>query len=105
MLRNYDPQTGRFLQNDPYDQFASGYVGMGNYPVNGVDPSGGLSGPGSAIAQVACSGSERGCWEKSYHWTNCPATTKAKNRLLVKVHFNNLELKLLWVYAKYCVVA
>ena len=27
-LRSYDPQTGRFLQNDPYDQFASGYVGM-----------------------------------------------------------------------------
>jgi len=46
-LRSYDPQIGRFLQNDPYDQFASGYVGMGNDPVNGVDPSGGLfGGPG-----------------------------------------------------------
>ena len=43
-LRSYDPQIGRFLQNDPYDQFASGYVGMGNDPVNGVDPSGGLFG-------------------------------------------------------------
>ena len=31
-LRSYDPQTGRFLQQDPYDQFASGYVGMGNDP-------------------------------------------------------------------------
>jgi len=46
-LRSYGPQIGRFLQNDPYDQFASGYVGMGNDPVNGVDPSGGLfGGPG-----------------------------------------------------------
>ena len=31
-LRSYDPQIGRFLQSDPYDQFASGYVGMGNDP-------------------------------------------------------------------------
>jgi RHS repeat-associated protein len=42
-LRSYDPQTGRFINADPYDQFASGYVGMGNDPVNGVDPSGGFS--------------------------------------------------------------
>jgi hypothetical protein len=44
MLRSYDPQIGRFLQNDPYDQFSSGYVGMGNDPGNGVDPSGGFFG-------------------------------------------------------------
>ena len=44
MLRSFDPQTGRFLQHDPYDQFASGYVGMGNDPANGVDPSGGFWG-------------------------------------------------------------
>ncbi|TAD87615.1 MAG: hypothetical protein EAY75_06030, partial [Bacteroidetes bacterium] len=42
-LRSYDAQTGRFLQNDPYDQFLSGYVGIGNDPVNMVDPSGGVS--------------------------------------------------------------
>jgi hypothetical protein len=40
-LRSYDPQLGRFLQWDPYDQYASGYVGMGNDPVNMVDPTGG----------------------------------------------------------------
>ena len=46
-LRSYDPQIGRFLQNDPYDQFASGYVGMGNDPVNSIDEDGGLvGGPG-----------------------------------------------------------
>ncbi|MBX3240737.1 MAG: hypothetical protein KIT80_00125 [Chitinophagaceae bacterium] len=27
---------------DPYDQFPSPYTGMGNNPVNGVDPDGGL---------------------------------------------------------------
>jgi hypothetical protein len=42
-LRSYDPQIGRFLQNDPYDEFASGYVGMGNDPANLTDPSGGCS--------------------------------------------------------------
>jgi RHS repeat-associated protein len=40
-LREYDPQIGRFTTPDPYDQFASGYVGMGNDPVNNIDPSGG----------------------------------------------------------------
>ncbi len=51
-LRSYDPQIGRFLQNDPYDQFASGYVGMGNDPVNGVDPSGGLVGDPGGIGKI-----------------------------------------------------
>ena len=45
-LRSYDPQIGRFLQNDPYDQFASGYVGMGDDPVNTIDPSGGWAATG-----------------------------------------------------------
>lgn len=42
-LRNYDAQIGRFTGIDPFDQFASGYVGMGNDPVNLTDPSGGIS--------------------------------------------------------------
>jgi RHS repeat-associated protein len=40
-LRNYDAQIGRWVQQDPYQEFASPYVGMGNDPVNLVDPSGG----------------------------------------------------------------
>lgn len=40
-LRMYDPQIGRWTGADPYDQFASPYVGMGNDPVNSVDPDGG----------------------------------------------------------------
>jgi hypothetical protein len=42
MLRSYDAQIGRWLQNDPFDQFASGYVGMGADPANNVDPTGGF---------------------------------------------------------------
>lgn len=40
-LRNYDPQIGRWVQQDPYDQFASSYTGMGNDPIGNIDPSGG----------------------------------------------------------------
>ena len=38
--RTYYPFTGRMWQIDGADQFASGYVGMGNNAVNGVDPDG-----------------------------------------------------------------
>jgi RHS repeat-associated protein len=38
--RTYDPYSGRFLQLDGANQFASGYTGMGNVPTMGVDPDG-----------------------------------------------------------------
>ncbi|UBM60814.1 hypothetical protein LAG90_09215 [Marinilongibacter aquaticus] len=38
--RSYDAYLGRFLQLDGANQFASGYVGMGNMPTVGVDPDG-----------------------------------------------------------------
>ena len=41
-LRMYDSRTGRWLSKDPYGQYASPYVGMGNNPTNGVDPNGGI---------------------------------------------------------------
>ncbi|MEQ8628043.1 discoidin domain-containing protein [Ekhidna sp.] len=40
-LRNYEPAIGRWMQNDPYSQFASPYLAMGNNPHMGVDPDGG----------------------------------------------------------------
>lgn len=43
-LREYDRMTGRWTTRDPKKQFYSGYLGMGNNPVNGVDPDGGLFG-------------------------------------------------------------
>jgi len=42
-LRQYDAQIGRWEQQDPYDQCASPYVGMGADPINGMDPSGGIT--------------------------------------------------------------
>jgi RHS repeat-associated protein len=45
-LRMYDPQIGRRTGADPYDEFPSPYVGMGNNPVNNVDEDGGgVEGP------------------------------------------------------------
>lgn len=38
---NYDPRLGTWYSADPYAQYGSPYVGMGNNPVNGVDPDGG----------------------------------------------------------------
>ena len=42
-FRNYDAQIGRWVQQDPFDEFASPYVGMGDDPVNLTDPSGGFT--------------------------------------------------------------
>jgi RHS repeat-associated protein len=53
-LRMYDPQIGRWTGADPYDQFASPYIGMGNDPVNSVDPSGGgIDGPGPSFVSLS----------------------------------------------------
>jgi RHS repeat-associated protein len=41
-LREYDPVIGRWTATDPKRQFFSPYVGMGNNPINGVDPDGGF---------------------------------------------------------------
>ncbi len=43
-LRMYDPARGRWLSPDPYGQYASPYMGMGNMPHMGTDPDGGLFG-------------------------------------------------------------
>jgi RHS repeat-associated protein len=40
-LRMYDPQIGRWISVDPYDEFPSPYIGMGNDPVNNSDVDGG----------------------------------------------------------------
>jgi len=43
-LRLYDARIGRWMCPDPYSQYNSTYVGMGNNWVNGVDPDGGFFG-------------------------------------------------------------
>ncbi len=39
-LRLWDARIGRWLTTDPAGQFSSPYLGMGNNPINGVDPDG-----------------------------------------------------------------
>jgi RHS repeat-associated protein len=39
---NYDGTLGRWFSSDPYSQFSSDYVGMGNDFINGSDTDGGL---------------------------------------------------------------
>lgn len=39
-LRQYDALLGRWSATDPSLQFSSPYVGMGNNPINGIDPDG-----------------------------------------------------------------
>lgn len=43
-LRLWDGRIGRWLSTDPYGQYASAYLGMGNNPISGIDPDGGLFG-------------------------------------------------------------
>ena len=52
-LRLWDGRLGRWLTVDPYHEFHSPYVGMGNNPVNLTDPDGGkTSGPGNGIPAI-----------------------------------------------------
>jgi RHS repeat-associated protein len=40
-LRQYDAALGRFFATDPYEQFYSPYLAMGNNPITSFDPDGG----------------------------------------------------------------
>ncbi|MBY0434098.1 MAG: hypothetical protein K2U26_08325 [Cyclobacteriaceae bacterium] len=40
---NYDSRIGRWQSGDPYSQYASPYIGMGNNPANRIDPNGGFT--------------------------------------------------------------
>jgi RHS repeat-associated protein len=40
-LRLWDSRIGRWLTTDPYRQYSSPYLGMGNDPINGIDSDGG----------------------------------------------------------------
>ena len=44
-LRDYDPQIGRWVQQDPFanEYTVSPYTGMSDDPMNIIDPSGGDS--------------------------------------------------------------
>ena len=59
-LRNYDPQIGRWVQQDPFQQFPSPYTGMGNDPTNSIDPSGGDVLPIGLVFKVGSSAAQAG---------------------------------------------
>ena|GEM_PF-2881497 len=52
-LRQYDPVVGRWLSPDPYAQYDSPYMGMGNDWAMQVDPDGGYSGVGTLLRNIA----------------------------------------------------
>ncbi|TCI93553.1 papain fold toxin domain-containing protein [Tenacibaculum sp. M341] len=43
-LRLWDARIGRWITTDPYGQYNSPYLGMGNNPVTHIDPDGGFAG-------------------------------------------------------------
>ncbi len=42
-LRLYNPRLGRWMSPDPYGQYHSPYLSMGNNPVSNIDPDGGTA--------------------------------------------------------------
>lgn len=42
-LRLWDARIGRWLTTDPYGEFYSPYLGMGNNPISTIDPDGGCT--------------------------------------------------------------
>ena len=43
-IRMYDGRVGRWMTTDPYSQYHSPYLAMGNNPISLIDPDGGWSG-------------------------------------------------------------
>ncbi len=46
-LREYDTEVGRWTSTDPYQQFWSPFLGLGNNPINKIDKDGGYSEAGA----------------------------------------------------------
>ena len=72
-LRLWDARIGRWSTTDPYGQYSSPYLGMGNNPISQVDPDGGMSNPKcpegqdctgmrNELDQVIVIGSSRSGW-------------------------------------------
>lgn len=51
-LRLWDGRIGRWLTTDPAGQYFSPYLGMGNTPINSVDPDGGKFIRGTGITEA-----------------------------------------------------
>ena len=51
-LRNFDSRIGRWLSTDPYNQYYSPYMAMGNNPISFTDPTGGFAGSGGTLSDM-----------------------------------------------------
>jgi hypothetical protein len=60
-LRLWDGRIGRWLSPDPAGQYSSPYLGMGNNPINGIDPNRGSFYP--TVGDVKALG--RGLWTET----------------------------------------
>jgi RHS repeat-associated protein len=56
-LRMYDARIGRFTTTDPYKEFHSSYLGMGNRPHMTTDPTGGFTGGTTLLNEVVITAS------------------------------------------------
>lgn len=68
-LRMFNPDLGRWMSPDPYGQFHSPYVGMGNNPVSGVDPDGGFTTPNPpSINFISMRNRSQKRYNDEHHW-------------------------------------
>ncbi len=66
-LRLWDSRIGRWLSPDPYREFSSPYLGMGNNPVKLVDPNGGST--------ASCPDCPTGNYENGTEWIASDGST------------------------------
>ncbi|MEO1050962.1 MAG: LamG-like jellyroll fold domain-containing protein [Bacteroidota bacterium] len=78
-LRMYDATIGRWTSVDPYREFYSPYVGMGNDHINLADPTGGMTGPGPYLPGIDFSGLV-GAFKRFWGIKDGPQPIKAKSQ-------------------------
>jgi hypothetical protein len=92
----YDSKIGRWHSTDPYKQYASGYVGMGNNPVSNADPDGGMSvGMAWRLGGMVVGGIAGGLIDKDNRWRGVAigmAAGFAAGYGLSKVNLSGLKL-------------
>ena len=96
-LRMFNPDLGRWMSPDPYGQFHSPYVGMGNNPVSGVDPDGGFANYYTTASGGAYFGHAlQKRWLDQWHWGNVnnPDNFVNDNTWLYGTSGNNQNLSL-----------
>jgi len=87
-LRMYDPAIGRWMSTDPYNQYSSPYNGMGNNPVNGVDPDGGYTKPGAWIRSLF-GGGGGDIYKSGKEWGYNTSVTDSKGNVGIAGHFGS----------------